>query len=509
MGTRQWRSATCAMRAAWLLTGVALLACQPSLAEQGPEQNFADGASYKVEAFFGGADVKATRIEKAGPGGSTALSIQFRTPRENSGATVSWSFPPKAIDKERFALRLKTPGGAVPYVRCAFLDAQGKLVCRNNYFAVAAPDWKPITFAIGPGSGANSFEPKEIAPGQEVAKIVIQLCGRPDKQYEVLLADFRKAEAAAPKAAEPPKEKKPPRPRKLAANPTPKPESKPAIASGDTRLWLDPARAHAFAGASVAGMWLPPSPKGIYPRFACVDGDGRNVEFGADDPAVKATAQAEGDDRVAVTYARDGSSFKVAWHAAKDTLRCDVSAVTEGNLLLASVGLPRVFGVALGTGDYAITPGGRLFRPQEGNPEMEFKRRGNADNTVPNFTAARVGGRILFYKPLTPSQFMHLGVERAEDGPYAWLGGLLYFRPPDFKNPATKLCHQTLSWQVETAGDANGDGEADWVDCAVAFRDRYIKPNKDKDALLRDSYTLYHGIPGDTYERLTGVIEKL
>lgn len=509
MESRQRRPMTRMTRAVGLTVAVAVLACQSSFAEKGPEQDFADEAAYKVEPFFGGADVKATRGEKAGPTGGAPLFLQFRSTRENSGATVSWAFPARALDRERFTLRLKTPGGAVPYVRCAFLNAQGKLICRNNYFAVAAPDWKAIGFAVGPGSGANSFEPKEIAPGQEVAKIVLQFCGRADKQHEVLLADFRKAEAAAPKAAEPPKEKRPPRPRKLAARPPAKPDTKPTIASGDTALWLDATRGHAFAGASVAGPWLPPSPKGIYPRFTCVDGGGKAVEFGADDPAVKALAQVEGEDRMAVTYSRDGSSFKVAWLATKEALRCEVSVVSEGKLRLASVGVPRVFGVALGTGDYGITPGGKLYRPQEGNPEMEFKRRGNADNTVPNFSAARVGGRILFYRPQTSSQFMHLGVERAEDGPYAWLGGLLYFRPPDVRNPATKLCHPTLSWQIETAGDANGDGEVDWVDCAVAFRDRYIKPNKDKDALLRDSYTFYHGIPGDTYERLTGVIEKL
>jgi len=507
--TGQWRWLQRMMLVVTAAVAVALAVSRPSAAK-GPEQDFSDEAAYKVEAYYGGADVKATRAEKPGPSGAPAISVQFWSTRDNSGATVKWSVPAQVLDKEQFTVQIKTPGGAVPYVRCLFLDAQGKRICRNTYFAVSAPEWKPIRFGMGRGSGANSVEPAEIAPGQEVAKIVLEFCGKADREYQVLLSDFRRAEAAAPKPAPKPAEPpKPPRQRKPAPKPPAKPEAKPTISSGDTAVWLDGARGHAFAGARLAGLWLPPDPKGTYPRFTCVDGAGKAVTFGGDDPDVKSTIQREAEDRAAVTYSRDGSSFQVAYVVSKESVRCDVSVVDEGNLRLGSVGMPRIFGVALGEGDYGITPAGNLYRPREGNPEMEYKRKGNGDNAVANFTAARVGGRILFYRPQTPSQLMHLGVERAEDGPWAWFGGFLYFRPPDFKNPATRLCHQSLSWQIETAGDANRDGEVDWVDCAIAFRDRYMKPNKDKDPALRDSYLYYHGIPGDTYEQLLGVIERI
>jgi len=223
-------------RRRWLQRGMsavaavtaALLVCRPGAAK-GPEQDFSDDAAYKVEAYYGGADLKATRAEKPSPSGGPAVSIKFRSTRDNSGATIAWNIPPQVLDKDAFTMQIKTPGGAVPYVRCLFFDAQGQRIRRNNYFSVSAPDWKPIRFAVGSGSGAASNEPAELTPGQEVAKIVLQFCGKGDREYQVLLADFRKADSEAPPKAAPAKkgaaQPKAPRDRKLAAKPPAKPDS--------------------------------------------------------------------------------------------------------------------------------------------------------------------------------------------------------------------------------------------------------------------------------------------
>ena len=78
------------------------------------------------------------------------------------------------------------------------------------------------------------------------------------------------------------------------------------------------------------------------------------------------------------------------------------------------------------------------------------------------------------------------------------LRGGLYFRPAETRIPETKLCHSSLALRLETAGDANKDGAVDWVDAGIAYRERYLKPHREKCARgrLRDGFRVYYPTQG-------------
>ncbi|MBN1675683.1 MAG: hypothetical protein JXR37_31865 [Kiritimatiellae bacterium] len=464
-----------------------------SCGASGPEQDFSDKSTYKIEPFYGGTDLRVTELEKPGPSGRPALELQVGCPRDNAGVNVTWAFPPRVLDKEVFSVSLLTPGGPLTYVRAVFLDAAGKRVCRNNYFSVAANDWRQITFSVGGKTGAASTEPKDVKPGRPVASIRLQFCGKAGKTIRAVISDF--AEAGKPGA-------RPAVARKRA-------EGEPAVSGGGVGIWLDASGGYALSGVKLGERWFEPNIAGVYPRFTFLDKTGKRVVLGAGDSSLTVKAEARGAGKTAVRYSRGGTTLEVVYSAAGTVARCDVTVVEEGDLKLVLAGTAKILGTELGASDYGITPAGALFFPCKGQAPRTFKRRGNADNAVPNFTAARVGDSVVIYNPLTASQEMCLTAETLGGAELIWFGGDLQFRPDKVKNPATKLCHETLSWQLETAGDENGDGAVDWVDAGIAYRDRHMKRNASLAPSVRDSLKFYHGVPGDTYEQLARVIEKM
>lgn len=456
----------------------------------GPQQDFADKETYGVKSFFDATDLRVIELEKPGPTGRPAIDVQAGCPRENSGVLFEWSFAPTVLDGKTFSVQIWTPHGPVPYVRVDFVSAEGKLVRRNTYFGVNAGDWKTITFAVIGQTAAASLEPKEPIMGQAVASIRLQLCGRRGNPVRATISDFVAAGEARVKRAEAPA------------------VGAPTIRSADIAVWLDPANGHRLSAVQLGDRRFERSLVATYPSFVYLDSVGAQRTFAADDPGFKVTAAARGPKQTAVRYLRDGTIVELVYSAAGN-VRCDVNLIEEGTLKLVAVGAAKMLGMELQSNDYGILPNGNLYHPVGGGTPRSFRRMGNADNAVPNFTAGKFGSRIVFYKPLTASQEMHLATEAAEGAELLWFGGSLFFRPSRVKNPATKHCHSTLAWQIETAGDENRDGAVDWVDCGIAYRDRYMKRNERLDPSIRDSVKFYHGMPGDTYERLAATAEKM
>jgi hypothetical protein len=457
----------------------------------GPSQPFEAKEAYALDLFNGASNLRVEEREKPGPTGRPALSIQAECPRDNSGIDVVWSFPPAVLDGKTFSLNVLTPNGPVPYVRARFLDAAGRQVSTSTYFTVEAPDWKPLSFGVLDKSGAATIEPGKPAPGQSVASIRLQFCGQKGKPIHAVISDF----AAAGESR-----------TKRVASPA---AGAPILSKDGIELWLDAERGYALSAARVGDIRFERPVGGAYPEFVFLDANGARLNGAAGDPGFEVKSEPRGPESLAVRYSRGGTTVELLYSVSGGALRCDVTVVEEGSLKLVSVGADRMLGTELGRADYGILPTGALWPRLDGRPPQSFRRMGNADNMVPNFGAARIGGSIVFYKPLTASQEMNVALAAADPGEMLWFGGKLFFRPSRVKNPATKACHAALGWRIETAGDENRDGEVDWVDCGIAYRNRYIRKNQALDPSVRDSQKFYHGMPGDTYEQLARVIEKM
>jgi len=142
------------------------------------------------------------------------------------------------------------------------------------------------------------------------------------------------------------------------------------------------------------------------------------------------------------------------------------------------------------------------FDKSEGGDPTKVSRIHFYGNTLgPNQTAA-----------IQVDDFRELAQPGADGQSEFALQSGLYFRPRDVKNPRTKLCHDALALRIETAGDVNRDGELDWVDAGIAYRERYIKPHKPGcfRHRVRDGFPLLYdlfrtGHYDAAFEGLTGI----
>jgi len=275
----------------------------------------------------------------------------------------------------------------------------------------------------------------------------------------------------------------------------------PTISKDKTAVWLEPARGYALAGMRVQGRWLAASAKTAYPSFKFVDGNRTAVSVACDAPGWDIQAGPRGTDQFVVSYTRSGTTVEVAYAVDSEAIRGEVSVMREGHLRVAEVGARAILGLPLGPEDYGIAPSGVLLRPPA---EVSWP---GGEGPVSNFVAARAGAGIVFYKPMTFAHKSTVSTVRGDKGDQVWLGGVLYFRPTDFENPKTKLCHSRLGWRVETAGDVNRDGTVDWVDAGLAYRNRYMNSNPKKPAYLKDSYLYYHS--ATPYSDLAALIDRI
>ncbi|MBN1675016.1 MAG: hypothetical protein JXR37_28495 [Kiritimatiellae bacterium] len=459
----------------------------------GPEQDFSDEAAFRIKVLNGAVKLNRHFEEKPGPTGKPALTLSFDSPRENAGALLRWRCAPAVLDGQVFQVYLETHGERLPYLTVRFLAPNGKQVCRHTYFGATSANWQPFTFAVGEKGAANFFDPKGgFSAGQKVGEISLELGGDAGGSARVSVSDFCLVGSSGTQQL------------RTAG----KPEREPFISSGDTALWLEEKGGHSFSGALVSGQWLHPDVTASYPVFTFVDSGGKRVTLPCRDGRWQTEARKLDAGRAAVRYSCSGTTLELTYTAKSESLECRVSVIEEADLRLECVGGGTVFGTELGPDDYGIVPSGLLVRPAPDKP-YAFNRRGNSDNTVPNFTAARIGDRVFFCNPLTYSHSMHLKVQRAGETDLVYMGTTLYFRPNDFRDPKTKLVHRELAWRIELAGDVNGDAQVDWVDCGLAYRDRYIKPNRDLSASLRDSYIFYHPTKNDSYEKIVRTIERM
>ena len=98
----------------------ALCALATGAAHTGPEQDFADPDSYRIDAVNNAPRPTVIEEEQPWPTGRPSWTLKYASPRENAGARVTWSFPPQVLDGNVFQLYLRTHGTPVAYLTVRF-----------------------------------------------------------------------------------------------------------------------------------------------------------------------------------------------------------------------------------------------------------------------------------------------------------------------------------------------------------------------------------------------------
>ncbi|MBM4082477.1 MAG: hypothetical protein FJ278_22420, partial [Planctomycetes bacterium] len=244
-----------------------------------------------------------------------------------------------------------------------------------------------------------------------------------------------------------------------------------------------------------------------FPTFLVLDKQGQRHAL----PAQDARWQAERVAQSAVRYSAHGLSVELRYAPDRDRLHVVAKVLSEGDWkLIALSGTPLSRSVPSSSvpspvtrhpsPDYIVDGSGWLVFPDVPKA-TERKWDANSDNLIGGATTAAFVGwrepdRIVFLKPLTFSHWLGWWAKPNGAACQLALRTGLYFRPPETKLFETKLCHEALALRIETAGDMNGDGDVDWVDAGIAYRERYIKPHKGEcfRQRLRGAFRVYHQV---------------
>jgi len=250
-------------------------------------------------------------------------------------------------------------------------------------------------------------------------------------------------------------------------------DEKPNLPAG---VGLDPARNYALESVSLNGCAY--ASAGTFPLFTCLDVTGGVFAVSGSDARWKVRKTEEG-----VTYACRGLEVRVDYRAKPDgSLAVTTRVLREGVWRLLSVGdaggllvLPR--DEKADVSFVSCADGGRLYvRP------TAWRQARFGSPIQANFVALLHDGRGLLLHPDHHAYGLGFGAR----GNCYGLGCEQFFRPSRTTQFAMPLCHEALSFTLMPLTDANGDGEVNWIDAGVAYRDRYIKPNRHLDAALRD-----------------------
>lgn len=452
-------------------------------------QDFARSENYQINSYRGAPLPIRHNLAELSPIGKPALELTIQSPHDNSGTYLSWKFPAEILDGKTFYCLLRNAGpDLINYLWVEFHSSTGQ-VWSARYFNVSVSGWQKLSFTVGK-QGQASHADKEFVSGQPITEIRLGFGGAAKSRFVVHLSQFGQQHDFPDLRVR-------------------RPTATPTIISGNTRLWLDSEHGYRFAGAQLTDRFIEPRALTPFPLFRFRHVDGRQLEFACDANEVRAEAELYNDTFVVVHYHFPGARIRVTWSLTPETITCNVVIVDESDLRCESVGRDRFLTVALEADDYGITPDGYLIRPAP-QEEVAFDLPALSNQARLNMAAARVGDHILFLKPLTYANKLCGAAIREHDADLLELGTSLYFRPIGFLDPKTIRVHDELGWRLEMVRDTNGDGEVDWVDAGIAYRDRWVTTNPKKDSTLRESYRLFHQTPSeDTWQKLIAASSRL
>ena len=272
----------------------------------------------------------------------------------------------------------------------------------------------------------------------------------------------------------------------------------PGVA-GSVGVQLDARRGYELFSSTVGGRSYMAAQD--FPSFVVLDRAGKQIDLTAMDSRWQVKLLRQGAI-TCVTYEGNGLAVQVAYILESDRLNIVSTVLQEGNWKLVAIhGTVLTRSVSrTSQGDYLLDGSGWLVFPDI-SKKVERKWDANSDNliggsTTASFVAWRERGRIVFVKPLTFSHWLGWTANPERQTTVFALRAGLYFRPPETRLFQTKLAHEVLGMRIETAGDVNNDGQVDWVDAGIAYRERYIKThiNECFRYRLRDAFRVYYAV---------------
>ena len=421
--------------------------------------------------------------ERRGPGGQFMITVTLDEANLTKESRIGWDIAPEIVDEQSFSIYVYPKVNSLAWFSVNFLDAESQIISTHAWKGLQPERWTQLNFTASTAGDAAFFSPQSYLFNRKGKRIELGFSG--DKGQQIILCDLRGQTIADEKTAE-----------------TEKPL---AIQSGKNILQFNPKRNFSLLEAEVNGHALMAVPGQASPSFYAVNASGEMKKIKPSDENWNCRIVRQTPSSLTVSYqSKGGSIMEIDYEVKPDKLVVTNRIVKEADLRFESV--ENYLMTRMKPEDYGITANGKLIQSSDGR-QRTFSHEGQSDYQTPNMVAVRTDKSILYYKPLNYSNNFGITVRLRKNEPVAEIGGKLYFRPAGFRNPATKLVHDKLAWQIETAGDVNKDGTVDWVDCGLAYRDRYIKPNRNLNPLLRDNFIYYH--QGFTYEKLAEACEKL
>jgi len=427
--------------------------------------------------------VAVEALERRGPTGTHVLELLLEHAAPEAEGRIEWAIPAAVADDEVVSVFVRPGDRPLNRFTLALLDDAGEPISSHAFAGLPAERWTQLTFPVSAAGAADAFAPLPFKPGRKAVRIRLG-CTGPHGQRIQISALERRREAASQEAASL--------------------HQLLTIRHGGTTLALEADRGFALSAGSLDGIAWETERGRAWPSFTVLDAAGKRSDVDAASPRCRGRLVTSVADEVTAEHTIDDDLVVTARYRVDERgQQVEYTVVREGGVRL--VGIEQHVGVSLGPEDYAITPRGRLLRPAAGpdaaGTAASFTHDGQSDYQVANMTAARIGDRILFSKPLSRSNRLALMTQARGTAAVASLGGSLFFRPAGVQDPATKLVHTSLAWRFETAGDQNDDGSIDWVDCGIAYRQRYLQPNRHLSRDLRENYIYYHQVTNITRSR--------
>lgn len=441
-------------------------------------EDFSDASRFEsVEP----ARVAVETLERRGPTGAHVLELVLEHAAPEAEGRIEWAIPAEVADNEVVSVFVRPGDRPLSRFTLSLLDDAGNPISTHTFVGLLAERWTQLTFPVSAAGAADAFAPMPFKPGRKATRIALCCTGPQGQRIQVSALERRREEIS--EAASP---------HRLLT-----------IVHGGTTLALEPDRGFALSAGTLDAIGWETDRSRAWPLFMVLDAAGKRTDVDAASPRCRGQLVASGTNEATVEHTIDEELVVTAHYRVDDRgQQVEYTVVREGGSRL--VGIEQHVGVSLASDDYAITPRGRLLQPAGGaaaaGKSASFTHDGQSDYQVANMTAARIGDRIFFSKPLSQSNRLAVKVQARGTAAVASLGGTLFFRPAGVQDPATKLVHTALAWRFETTDDCNDDGRVDWVDCGIAYRDRYLQANRHLSRDLRENYIYYHQVTN--YQRL-------
>jgi hypothetical protein len=277
------------------------------------------------------------------------------------------------------------------------------------------------------------------------------------------------------------------------------------VTGGVSTIILSPEHGYALSGIVYKQRHL--SSSGVFPTFEVLDREGKRAALPCTDPGWTVGTRVDGPNSVTVRYNRPEMTLEVSYEATPERLQIATEIIAERDL--------RLIAVSDGGGLLALpvdspkATAGRLVVPAWQGQEIAF-----ADTAKPvvwthepdgrswpcNFVGLTYDGIGLILHPQHHAvTFSYgegvIGGESAHGGENALIAGCTqFFRPMKTREYRTLPAATRRSIEITFAADANHDGQVDWVDIGLAYRQRYIRPGAGMNG------DLYDGVVGATAE---------